>query len=61
MVITDNYSAITFTESMQGLTPHIELTIQGTQKEYPIVVLPFYTKKQKTRRQETKKIVSMMS
>ena len=29
---------MTFTESMQGLTPHIELTIQGTQKEYPIVV-----------------------
>ena len=27
--------------------------MQGTQKEYPIVVLPFYTKKQKTRRQET--------
>ena len=26
--------------------------MQGTQKEYPIVVLPFYTKKQKTRRQE---------
>ena len=29
--------------------------MQGTQKEYPIVVLPFYTRqKQKTRRQETK-------
>ena len=27
--------------------------MQGTQKEYPIVVLPFYTKKQKTKRQET--------
>jgi len=26
--------------------------MQGTQKEYPIVVLPFYTKKPKTR-QET--------
>ena len=27
--------------------------MQGTQKEYPVVVLPFYTKKQKTKRQET--------
>ena len=26
--------------------------MQGTQKEYPIVVLPFYTKKQKIEEQE---------
>ena len=30
-------------------------TMQGTQKEYPVEVLPFYTKKQKSRRQEDKK------
>jgi len=29
--------------------------MQGTQKEYPIEALPFYTKKQQTRRQEDKK------